>query len=45
MRLNVEELEKCYEMGWFSGGSMNVEITVDHNGNLGGKAGATIPIK
>ena len=41
----VEELEKRYEMGWFSGGSMNFEITVDHNGNLGGKAGATLPIK
>jgi len=40
----VEELEKRYEMGWFSGGSMNGELTVDHNGNLGGKVGVTVPI-
>ena len=41
----VEELEKRYEMGWFSGGSMNFEITVDPNGNVGGKIGGTVPIK
>ena len=40
----VEELEKRYEMGWFSGGSLNGELTVDHNGNVGGKVGVTVPI-
>ena len=41
----VEELEKRYEMGWFSGGSINGEVTIDQNGNLGGKTGITLPLK
>ena len=44
MRLKLKELEKRYEMGWFSGGSLNGELTVDHNGNVGGKVGVTVPI-
>ena len=44
MRLNVEELEKCYEMGWIKHASVTGKVSTDFKGDIRGETGLELDI-